>query len=416
VLRDIFDAAVASADPGAAVLRHLPEKPKGRCVVIGAGKASVTMAAALDAAWGDADLSGLVVTRHGQRAAAGRIEVLEASHPTPDAMSEDAGRRILAAVQGLTADDLVVALMSGGGSSLMVLPAGGMTLADKQAVNASLLASGANMVEMNAVRKHLSAIKGGRLALAAHPARVVTLAISDIPGDDPASIASGPTVADASTLAGVHEIVARYKIDLPFAAQAVLATGNETPKKLSAQNSVRVIAAPSLALAAAARVAVEAGLAPLILGDAIEGESRELGIVMAGIAHSCRLNGLPVKAPAVLLSGGETTVTIGKARAGRGGRNTEFLLGFAIAMAGEPDIFALAGDSDGIDGTEDAAGAIVAPNTLTRARAKNLDARQHLVAHDSYSFFAGVGDLVRTGPTDTNVNDIRAVLITRGGR
>src|SRR3984893_18598420 len=309
-LRDIFDAAIASADPGAAVLRHLPEKPRGRCVVVGAGKASVAMAAALDAVWRDVDLTGVVVTRHGQRAPAGRIEVIEASHPAPDASSAEAGGRILAAVKGLTADDLVVALMSGGGSSLMVLPAGGMTLADKQAVNASLLASGANMVEMNAVRKHLSAIKGGRLALAAHPARVVTLAISDIPGDDPASIASGPTVADASTLAGVHEIVARYKIDLPFAAQAVLATGNETPKKLSAQNSVRVIAAPSLALAAAARVAVEAGLAPLILGDAIEGESRELGVVMCGIARSCRLNGVPVKPPAVLLSGGETTVTI----------------------------------------------------------------------------------------------------------
>jgi glycerate 2-kinase len=416
VLRDVFDAAVASADPGAAVLRHLPEKPKGRCVVIGAGKASVAMAAALDAAWGDVDLSGVVVTRHGQRAAAGRIEVLEASHPTPDAMSEEAGRRILAAVKGLTADDLVVALMSGGGSSLMVLPAGGMTLADKQAVNASLLASGANIVEMNAVRKHLSAIKGGRLALAAHPARVVTLAISDIPGDDPAAIASGPTVANASTLADVHEIIARYKIELPPAAQAVLAACEETPKSLSAQNSVHVIAAPSLALAAAARIAAQAGLTPLILGDALEGESRELGVVMAGIARSCRLNGFPVAAPAVLLSGGETTVTIGKGPAGRGGRNTEFLLAFAIAMAGEPGIFALAADSDGIDGTEDAAGAFVTPDTLARARTANLDPRSHLVAHDSYSFFAGIGDLIRTGPTGTNVNDIRAVLITRGGQ
>ena len=269
---------------------------------------------------------------------------------------------------------------------------------------------------MNVVRKHLSGIKGGRLPLAAHPARVVTLAISDIPGDDPAAIASGPTVADPSVLADVYEIIARYRIDLPPSALAALSANNKTLKALPAQNTVCVIAAPSLALAAAAQAAAKVGLTPLILGDAIEGESRELGIVMAGIAHSCRLNGLPVKAPAVLLSGGETTVTIGKARAGRGGRNTEFLLGFAIAMAGEPDIFALAGDSDGIDGTEDAAGAIVAPNTLTRARAKNLDARQHLVAHDSYSFFAGVGDLVRTGPTDTNVNDIRAVLITRGGR
>jgi glycerate 2-kinase len=416
VLRDIFDAAVASADPAAAVLRHLPEKPKGRCVVIGAGKASVAMAAALDRAWRDVDLAGVVVTRHGQRGSAGRIEVLEASHPTPDAMSEEAGRRILAAVKGLTADDLVVALMSGGGSALMVLPAGDMTLADKQAVNRSLLASGANIVEMNAVRKHLSAIKGGRLALAAHPAKVVTLAISDIPGDDPAAIASGPTVADSSTLADVHEIIKRYDLDLPPSASAVLASDRETPKTLAAQNAVRVIAAPKLALEAAARAATKAGLTPLMLGDAIEGESRELGTVMAGIARSVRLNGLPVKAPAVLLSGGETTVTIGKGRAGRGGRNTEFLLGFAVAMAGEPDVFAFAGDSDGIDGTEDAAGAIVTPDTLARARLANLDPRAYLAMHDSYSFFAGIGDLIRTGPTGTNVNDIRAILITRGGR
>ena len=416
VLRDIFDAAVASADPGAAVLRHLPEKPRGRCVVIGAGKASVAMAAALDAAWLDVDLTGVVVTRHGQGGSAGRIEVIEASHPTPDAMSEEAGRRILGAVDGLTADDLVVALMSGGGSALMVLPAGEMTLADKQSVNKSLLASGANIVEMNAVRKHLSAIKGGRLALAAHPARVVTLAISDIPGDDPAAVASGPTVADPSTLTDVRKIIARYQIDLPPAASAILSTNNETPKSLAAQNTVCVIAAPSLALAAAAQAAAKAGLTQLILGDAIEGESREVGIVMAGVARSVRLNGFPVKAPAVLLSGGETTVTIGKGQSGRGGRNTEFLLGFAIAMAGEPDVFALAGDSDGIDGTEDAAGAIVTPDTLARARAVGLDPRAFLAAHDSFSFFDGIGDLVRTGPTGTNVNDIRVVLITRGGR
>ena len=384
--------------------------------MIGAGKASVAMAAALDAAWLDVDLTGVVVTRHGQGGSAGRIEVIEASHPTPDAMSEEAGRRILGAVDGLTADDLVVALMSGGGSALMVLPAGEMTLADKQSVNKSLLASGANIVEMNAVRKHLSAIKGGRLALAAHPARVVTLAISDIPGDDPAAVASGPTVADPSTLTDVRKIIARYQIDLPPAASAILSTNNETPKSLAAQNTVCVIAAPSLALAAAAQAAAKAGLTQLILGDAIEGESREVGIVMAGVARSVRLNGFPVKAPAVLLSGGETTVTIGKGQSGRGGRNTEFLLGFAIAMAGEPDVFALAGDSDGIDGTEDAAGAIVTPDTLARARAVGLDPRAFLAAHDSFSFFDGIGDLVRTGPTGTNVNDIRAVLITRGGR
>jgi len=316
----------------------------------------------------------------------------------------------------LTADDLVIALMSGGGSSLMVMPAGAMTLADKQAVNTSLLASGANIVEMNAVRKHLSGIKGGRLALAARPARVVTLAISDIPGDDPAAIASGATVADSSTLADVRDIIARYRIDLPPAAVAVLAANIETPKRLPPDNSVRVVIAPSLALAAAAQAAAKAGLTPLMLGDAIEGESRELGIVMAGIARSCRLNGCPVEPPAVLLSGGETTVTIGKGPAGRGGRNTEFLLGFAIAMAGEPDVFALAGDSDGIDGTEDAAGAIVTPDTLARARIATLDPRAYLVNHDSFSFFDGIGDLIRTGPTGTNVNDIRIVLITRGGQ
>jgi hydroxypyruvate reductase len=411
-LRRIFDAAVASADPGAAVLRHLPDKPNGRCVVIGAGKASVAMAAALDAAWRDVELSGVVVTRHGQAGPAGRIEVIEASHPTPDAMSAEAGRRMLAAVQGLTADDLVVALMSGGGSALMVLPAGDMTLADKQRVNNSLLASGATIVEINAVRKHLSGIKGGRLALAARPARVVTLAISDIPGDDPAAIASGPTVADPSTLAEVRDIVARYQIELPPAASAFLAADSETPKSLPAQNTVRVVAAPSQALDAAARAAAGLGLTPLILGDAIEGESRELGVAMAGIARSVRLNGHPVRAPAVLLSGGETTVTIGKGPAGRGGRNTEFLLGFALAIAGEAEVFALAGDSDGIDGTEDAAGAIVTPDTLARARAAGLDPRALLAAHDSYSFFDRIGDLVRTGPTGTNVNDIRVVLIS----
>jgi hydroxypyruvate reductase len=415
-LRDIFDAAVASADPAAAVLRHLPEKPKGRCVVVGAGKASAKMAAALNDAWSDVDLSGVVVTRYGQGTSAGRIAVIEASHPVPDANSVEAGRRMLAAVDGLTADDLVVALMSGGGSSLMVMPAGAMTLSDKQAVNTSLLASGANIVEMNAVRKHLSDIKGGRLALAARPARVVTLAISDIPGDDPAAIASGATVADSSTLADVRDIIARYRIDLPPAAEAVLAANIETPKRLPADNSVRVVVAPSLALTAAAQAAAKAGLTPLMLGDAIEGESRELGIVMAGIARSCRLNGCPVEPPAVLLSGGETTVTIGKGPAGRGGRNTEFLLGFAIAMAGEPDVFALAGDSDGIDGTEDAAGAIVTPDTLARARIATLDPRAYLVNHDSFSFFDGIGDLIRTGPTGTNVNDIRIVLITRGGQ
>lgn len=410
-LRAIFDAAVASADPGAAVSRHLPEKPLGRCIVVGAGKASAAMAAALDAAWPDVDLSGVVVTRYGHAVPAGRIEILESSHPVPDAASEAAARRILAAVTGLGPEDLVVALVSGGGSALMTLPAPGMTLADKQAVNRALLASGAAIGEMNAVRKHLSAIKGGRLAAAARPAKVVTLVISDVPGDDPGAIASGPTVADRSTLAEVAAIVARHGITLPPAAAAALATGTETPKPGEIDEDVRLIAAPSQALAAAAAAARGLGLAPLVLGDALEGESRELGTVMAGIARSVAAAGLPLAPPAVLLSGGETTVTIGRGPAGRGGRNTEFLLGFAVAAAGATGIYAIAGDSDGIDGTEDAAGAIVTPDTLGRGRAAGLDARAHLQGHDSYGFFAALGDLVVTGPTLTNVNDIRAVMV-----
>ncbi|NTG51468.1 glycerate kinase [Agrobacterium rhizogenes] len=411
VLRRLFDAAVASADPAAAVLRHLPEKPRGRCVVVGAGKASAAMAAALDAAWPEVDVSGVVVTRYGHAVPAGRIRILEASHPVPDTMSETAARDILAAVKGLTPDDLVVALISGGGSALMVAPAGNMTLADKQTVNRALLASGATIGEMNAVRKHLSTIKGGRLAQAAQPARVVTLVISDVPGDDPAAIASGPTVSDASTMADVRDIIRRYGLDLPPAARAVIEAGDEAPKREALPNEITIIAAPSLALTAAAEEARRNGLAPLILGDAIEGEAREAGIVMAGIARSAKTKGLPIRAPAVLLSGGETTVSIGKRPAGAGGRNTEFLLGLAVGLARMEGIYAIAGDSDGIDGTEDAAGAIVTPDTLARARLLGLDARAYLAAHDSYRYFAELGDLVKTGPTLTNVNDVRAIMI-----
>jgi len=411
LLRRIFDAAVASADPGPAVLRHLPDKPEGRCIVVGAGKASAAMAAALDAAWPDVELTGVVVTRYGHAVPAGRIRIVEASHPVPDAMSETAARLILAAVSDLGPNDLVIGLISGGGSVLMTLPAGGMSLADKQAVNRALLASGATITEMNAVRKHLSAIKGGRLDIAARPARLVTLVISDVPGDDPAAIASGPTVADASTLGDVRKIIARYGIDLPSAARTVLETGSETPKPDELESDVRLIAAPWLALTTAAETARQAGLTPLILGDAIEGESREVGTVMSGIARSVRTRGLPVGAPAILLSGGETTVTIGQGPAGRGGRNTEFLLGFALAAAGEPGVWAIAGDSDGIDGTEDAAGAIVTSDTLSRGHAAGLDARGYLSAHDSYTYFDRIGDLIRIGPTLTNVNDIRAILI-----
>ncbi|MGR9371248.1 glycerate kinase type-2 family protein [Rhizobium leguminosarum] len=410
-LHQIFDAAVESASPQRAVFENLPDKPKGRCIVVGAGKASAAMAAALDSAWPDVDVSGVVVTRYGHAVPAGRIRIIEASHPVPDAMSQTAAADVLQAVRGLTPDDLVVALVSGGGSALLVAPAGGMTLADKQSVNRALLASGATITEMNAVRKHLSRIKGGRLGLAARPAKVVTLVISDVPGDDPASIASGPTIADESTIDEVRGIISRYRIVLPDTARSVLESGDETPKPADLASDVRIIAAPSLALDSAAKAAANAGLQSLVLGDAIEGEARELGTVMAGIALSAKIKGLPVRGPAVLLSGGEGTVTIGCEPAGRGGRNTEFLLGLAVALKGHAGIWAIAGDTDGIDGTEDAAGAVVTPDTLERGRKKGLDARAYLASHDSYSFFDKIGDLVKTGPTLTNVNDIRAILI-----
>lgn len=410
-LNRIFMAAVASADPAKVLQHHLPSPPKGRCVVVGAGKASAAMAAALDKAWADVNLSGIVVTRYGHAVPAGRIEIIEASHPVPDDMSAEAARRILAAVEGLTADDMVIALISGGGSALMVAPAEGMTLADKMAVNRALLASGATISEMNAVRKHLSRIKGGRLALAAKPARVVSLLISDVPGDDPSEIASGPTVADPSDINNVREIVSRYALDLPENVRKVLKKGEETPKAGDIEEDIRLIATPSLALQAAADEAVKLGLTPLILGDLLEGESKDVGAVMAGIALSASRKGLPVKGPAVLLSGGETTVTIGKGLAGKGGRNTEFLLSLALTLKGAGGIWAIAGDSDGIDGVEDAAGALVTPDTLARMRNAGADPRQSLVGHDSYTAFKAVGDLVVTGPTLTNVNDIRAILI-----
>lgn len=411
LLRSFFDAAVASAQPGEAVIRHLPAKPRGRCVVVGAGKASAAMAAAVDAAWPDVNLSGVVVTRYGYAVPAGRIRIVEAAHPVPDASSLAAAEAVLAAVGGLGPDDLVLALISGGGSSLMTLPAPGLTLADKQAVNAALLASGATIVEMNAVRKYLSAIKGGRLAAAVGEARLVTLVVSDVPGDDPAVIASGPTVASDTTIAEVRAIVERHRLPLPDRVRAHLAAASDhvSPRRPTAQT--RIVAAPALALRAVAETVRAAGLTPLILGDAIEGEARELGTIMAGIARSVRDHGVPVAAPAVLLSGGETTVSIGSGPCGRGGRNTELLLGLAVALEGAADIWAIAGDSDGIDGSDDAAGAFVTPDTLARARSRGLDARAFLRGHDSYGFFDAVGDLLKTGPTLTNVNDIRAVLV-----
>jgi hydroxypyruvate reductase len=415
VLRRVFDAAVAAADPRRVLAPHLPEKPAGRCIVVGGGKSAAVMAAALEDAWPDVPLQGVVVTRYGHAVPTRRITVIEAAHPVPDAASEAGAARLLAAVRGLTPDDLVLALISGGASSLLALPAPGLTLADKQAVSRALLHSGATIVEMNTVRKHLSAIKGGRLAAAAAPARVVTLAISDVPGDDPAVIGSGPTVADPTTFADAAAILARYGTKVPAAVSAHLArAADETPKpgSLAAEPPI-LIATPLMALHAAAREAEAAGLAPLILGDALEGESRELGTVLAGIAQGVRAGGVPLPAPCLLLSGGETTVTIRAGVAGQGGRNTEFLVGLALALRGAPDIWAIAGDTDGIDGTEDAAGAIVTPDTLARARAAGLDPRVLLDGHDSYRLFAAIGDLVRTGPTLTNVNDIRAVLVAR---
>jgi hydroxypyruvate reductase len=412
-LRQVFDAAVAAADPRRVLARHLPSRPAGRIVVVGAGKSAAVMAAAVEDAWPDADLHGVVVTRYGHAVPTRRIEVIEAAHPVPDANSEAGGRRVLETVRGLGPDDLVLALMSGGASALMALPAPWVSLADKQAINRALLASGATIAEMNCVRKHLSAIKGGRLAAAAAPARVVTLAISDVPGDDPAVIGSGPTVADPTSFADARALLLRYGITPSAAVAARLARDDdETPKPGSLPHAgLRLIATPAMALQAAATAARGLGLAPLLLGDALEGESRELGTVMAGIARSVATHGLPLPPPAMLLSGGETTVTIGQGPAGRGGRNTEFLLGLALALAGIPGVWAAAGDSDGIDGTEDAAGAIVTPDTLARARAAGLDPRAVLNRHDSYGLFDAIGDLIRTGPTLTNVNDIRAVLV-----
>jgi glycerate-2-kinase len=415
-LRKIFDAAVASADPRVVLARHLPERPRGRVVVVGAGKSAAVMAAAVEAAWPDVPLSGVVVTRYGHGYPTARIEVLEASHPVPDAASAAAAQRILEAVAGLTPEDLVLFLVSGGGSALTTLPAAGLTLDELMAVNRALLASGATIHEMNCIRRHLSAFSGGRLALAAAPARVVTLAISDVPGDDPAVIASGPTVPDPTSFADARALVAHYGMELPAAVVAHLARAEgETPKPGDlrlAGAEYRFIATPMLALRAAAETARGLGIAPVILGDALEGEAREVGKVIAGIALSARTHGEPAGAPSVLLSGGETTVTIGREGGGRGGRNSECLLGCAVALAGAPGIWALMGDTDGIDGSEANAGALAAPDTLSRAVAVGLDPRAVLARHDSWGLFSALGDLLETGPTLTNVNDVRAVLIT----
>lgn len=413
LLRAMFDAAIAAALPDKSLQGYLPKPPKGRTIVIGCGKAAASMAKAVEDHW-QGELSGLVVTRYEHRVPTRRIEVVEAAHPVPDLAGREAAERILGMVKGLSADDLVLFLASGGGSALLSMPAPGLTLADKQAINKALLRSGANITEMNCVRKHLSAVKGGRLAAACAPAKVVTLAISDIPGDDPAVIASGPTVADATSFADAIAILEKYGITEPLTVLNHLrAAHDETPKpgdRRLANTELHMIATPQMSLEAAATVARQAGITPVILGDAIEGEAREVALVHAGIARQVRRHAQPARPPCVLLSGGETTVTV--RGHGRGGRNAEFLLALAVALTADPGIAALAGDTDGVDGTEDNAGAILLPDSLARAAARNLDAKAMLADNDGYGFFSGLDDLVKTGPTLTNVNDFRAILIT----
>jgi len=424
-LTHLYEAAVRRALPLHNTAAFLPAPPRGRTIVIGAGKAAGSMAQAVEALWpADAPLEGLVVTRYHHipprpAGLAQRIEVLEAAHPVPDAAGLAASQRILQAVQGLTADDLVLCLISGGGSALLTLPAEGLTLEDKQRINKALLNSGANIGEMNCVRKHLSRIKGGRLAAACAPARVVTLTISDVPGDDPSVIASGPTVPDASTCAEALAILQRYRIEVPAPVRAALEQGAlETPKPGDprfAGHVVQMIATPQQSLEAAAEAARAAGLNAFILSDEMEGESREVGKVHAALARAVAHRGQPFARPCVILSGGETTVTVrpvpAGATRGRGGRAGEFCLGLALALQGQGGVWALAADTDGIDGMEENAGAWVEPGTLARAQAQGLKLEQYLDRNDAYGFFQPLGDLVVTGPTHTNVNDFRALLI-----
>ena len=408
----MFDAAVAAADPLQRVPAFLPARPAGRVVVVGAGKAAARMAQAVEQAW-DGPLSGLIVTRYGHAVPCSHVEVVQAAHPVPDAAGERAARRILELVSDLGADDLVLALLSGGGSALLALPAPGITLAGKQAINTALLRSGASIATMNLVRKHLSAIKGGRLAAAAFPAATVGLLISDVPGDDPAVIASGPTVAEASTPAQALTALSAYRVRVPPTVREHLETtpgcpGPDDPRLARVTN--HVIAAPQQSLEAAAAVARQAGVTPVILSDSLEGESREVGIVLAGIARQVRRHSQPAPAPCVLLSGGETTVTV--RGPGRGGRNVELLLSMALALGAAERVHAIACDTDGVDGSEEVAGGLIGPDTLRRAEQLGVDAAAALAGNDGHGFFAALGDQVVTGPTLTNVNDFRAILIT----
>ncbi len=413
LLRAMFDAAIEAAQPAHCLAEFLPEMPKGRLVVIGAGKASAAMARAFEENW-PGPLSGVVVTRYGYAVPCQRIDILEAAHPVPDEAGLRASRRILDTVSGLSCDDTVVCLISGGGSALLSLPLDGISLADKQAVNRELLKSGASIGEMNVIRRHLSAIKGGRLAAACHPARVVTLLISDVPGDSPTDIASGPTVADPTTCADALALVGRYGMRLPQSALDALMSGRGESVKPGdprlARAESQLVTAPQMALDAAARVAQAAGVTPYILGDSLEGEARDVGKVMAGMARQMVLRGQPFQAPCVLLSGGETTVTL--RGSGRGGRNVEFLLSLGVALDGLPGVHALAGDTDGVDGVEEVAGAYLAPDSLARAWSQGIRPKDALANNDGHGFFSALGDSVVTGPTLTNVNDFRAILIT----
>jgi glycerate 2-kinase len=418
LLRQMFDAAVEAASPALCVPKHLPDPPKGRTIVVGAGKAAAAMAAAVEANW-CGQLEGLVVTRYGHSVPCRCIEVIEAAHPVPDAAGRDAARRILERVRGLGPDDLVLCLLSGGGSSLLALPADGITLEDKQEINHALLRSGARIGEMNTVRRHLSAIKGGRLAIAASPAPVVSLMISDVPGDDPSVIASGPTVPDETTSAAAMAILEKYRIAIPRSVLDHLrGPMAETPKPGDPRFrnvTNRVVATPQDALEAAAQVARNAGFRPLILGNAIEGEARDVGLVHAGIAKQVAGFGQPASPPCALISGGETTVTV--RGGGRGGRNAEFLLSLAVALdgcaGGCADVAAIAADTDGIDGSEDNAGAFLLPDSIERAAQSGMNLAAYLADNDAYSAFARLGDLLITGPTRTNVNDFRAILIDK---
>ena len=412
LLAHLFDAAMAAADPYHLIAPHLPPPPPGRTLVLGAGKAAARMAEAVEHAW-QGELSGLVVTRYGHGAPTRHIEVIEAGHPVPDAAGEEAARRMLALAGGLGPDDLVLCLVSGGGSALLSLPAPGIGVDEKRALNRELLRCGAPIADMNCVRRHLSGIKGGRLALACYPARVVTLVVSDVPGDDPAVVASGPTVPDGSTGQDALAILDKYGIAASSAVRAVLAdpllAAPRPDDPRLARNETRVIVTAQQALDAAAATARAAGYTPLILSSSMEGEAREVALVHASIARQVVGHQQPVRAPCVILSGGETSVTV--RGHGRGGRNAEFLLALAVALDGLPGVHALAVDTDGIDGTEDNAGAWLAPGTLARARAMGLEARVRLLDNDGYGFFSALGQLVVTGPTRTNVNDLRAMVI-----